>query len=331
MLKKTGEAKITLAKKPIVLFSSDAILKMKLYTKEVNDEVGWLGTVNKIGNNYYVSDVFLFEQDVHGTTTEITPEGLTTFAEEILQEEDGVEKWNNMKLWGHSHVNMGVFASSQDDKQIKELKANTDFFIRVIMNKKDEIKIDIVDDDVIVENADFAEINNQDVTNLLKLIEEAKAQIEEIKLKREEELDVEVKKEVKEKVREKRSVTTAIGMGHYGSFYGRNSYVHYLDEDNYDVYDNVKKNKVRTEEEEQDILEGRIIYYDVEDYIDVDTLIEIATAKNKKEIEAILRISGYGYDYFDSKEIETIIRYSQDLLVKICDEETEEDEKKGVN
>ena len=326
MLKKTGEAKITLSKKPIVLFSSDAILKMKLYTKEVNDEVGWLGTVNKIGNNYYVSDVFLFEQDVHGTTTEITPEGLTTFAEEILQEEDGVEKWNNMKLWGHSHVNMGVFASSQDDKQIKELKANTDFFIRVIMNKKDEIKIDIVDDDVIVENADFAEINNQDVTNLLKLIEEAKAQIEEIKLKREEELAVEVKKEVKEKVREKRSVITA-----YGSFYGRNSYTHYLDEDNYDVYDSVKKNKVRTEEEEQDILEGRIIYDDVEDYIDVDTLVEIATAKNRKEIETILRISGYGYDYFDSKEIETIIRYSQDLLVKICDEQTEEDEKKGVN
>ena len=331
MLKKTGEAKITLAKKPIVLFSSDAILKMKLYTKEVNDEVGWLGTVNKIGNNYYVSDVFLFEQDVHGTTTEITPEGLTTFAEEILQEEDGVEKWNNMKLWGHSHVNMRVFASSQDDKQIKELKANTDFFIRVIMNKKDEIKIDIVDDDVVVENADFAEINNQDVTNLLKLIEEAKAQIEEIKLKREEELAVEVKKEVKEKVREKRSAITAIGMGHYGSFYGRDSYTRYLDEDNYDVYDSVKKNKVRTEEEEQDILEGRIIYDDVEDYIDVDTLIEIATAKNRKEIETILRLSGYGYDYFDSKEIETIVKYSQDLLVKICDEQVEEDEKKGVN
>ena len=331
MLKKTGEAKITLAKKPMVLFSSDAILKMKLYTKEVNDEVGWLGTVNKIGNNYYVSDVFLFEQDVHGTTTEITPEGLTTFAEEILQEEDGVEKWNNMKLWGHSHVNMGVFASSQDDKQIKELKANTDFFIRVIMNKKDEIKIDIIDDDVVVENADFAEINNQDVTNLLKLIEEAKAQIEEIKLKREEELAVEVKKEVKEKVREKRTVTTAIGMGHYGSFYGRDSYTRYLDEDNYDVYDSVKKNKVRTEEEEQDILEGRIIYDDVEDYIDVDTLIEIATAKNRKEIETILRLSGYGYDYFDAKEIETIVKYSQDLLVKICDEQTDEDEKKGVN
>ena len=184
---------------------------------------------------------------------------------------------------------------------------------------------------MIVENADFAEINNQDVTNLLKLIEEAKAQIEEIKLKREEELAVEVKKEVKEKVREKRSVTTALGMGHYGSFYGRDSYIRYLDEDNYDVYDSVKKNKVRTEEEEQDILEGRIIYDDVEDYIDVDTLVEIATAKNRKEIETILRLSGYGYDYFDSKEIETIVRYSQDLLVKICDEQTEEDEKKGVN
>ena len=54
-------------------------------------------------------------------------------------------------------------------------------------------------------------------------------------------------------------------------------------------------------------------------------------AKNRKEIETILRLSGYGYDYFDAKEIETIVKYSQDLLVKICDEQVEEDEKKGVN
>ena len=69
----------------------------------MQDEVGWLGTVyyNSEHNYYFVSDVFLFDQEVHGTTTEITPEGLADFATELLQREDGMEIWNNMKLWGH--------------------------------------------------------------------------------------------------------------------------------------------------------------------------------------------------------------------------------------
>ena len=49
-----------------------------------------------------------------------------------------------MELRGHSHVNMGVGPSGQDDSMILEFKTR-DFFIRGIFNKKGDIKMDIYD------------------------------------------------------------------------------------------------------------------------------------------------------------------------------------------
>lgn len=93
---------------PTVFINRTALNKMFIYTDEVADEVGWLGTVQKVDNGYHIIDVFLFDQQVHGATTEISPEGLAAFAEELLQLPEGVEIWNSMRLWGHSHVNMGI-------------------------------------------------------------------------------------------------------------------------------------------------------------------------------------------------------------------------------
>ena len=50
--------------------------------------------------------------------------------------------FENMRLHGHSHVNMGVFSSGVDDQYQKDLIKNTkdgDFYIFLILNKKREI------------------------------------------------------------------------------------------------------------------------------------------------------------------------------------------------
>src|SRR5690606_11009605 len=101
--------------------------KMFIYVDECNDEIGWLGTAKIMeGNEHnivFIDDVFLFDQEVHATTTEITPEGLTEFANELIEMGDkGIEIWNNIKVWGHSHVNLGVSPSGQDDKQMKTFR-----------------------------------------------------------------------------------------------------------------------------------------------------------------------------------------------------------------
>lgn len=131
---------------PIVIVSKQAIKKMKVYIDECDQEIGWLGTAYKHGNAYIIDDVILFDQEVHSSTTEITPEGLSSFGEKILNKEGGIELWNSIKVWGHSHVNMPTFASSQDDEQMEVFSdCGHDYFIRIIGNKKGEMRIDLYD------------------------------------------------------------------------------------------------------------------------------------------------------------------------------------------
>jgi hypothetical protein len=131
---------------PRVFIEKEALTKMSVYVEECKDEIGWMGTATRDGRNITIHDVFLFEQDVHATTTEITPEGLGKFAEEIMTQEDGMEVWNNLKMWGHSHVNMGITPSGQDNKQMETFKdGGHNWFIRLIANKKGEMKLDMYD------------------------------------------------------------------------------------------------------------------------------------------------------------------------------------------
>ena len=131
---------------PKVFISIKALNKMKEYAKQSSLEIGWLGTCHKVDKNFHIEDVFLFKQEVHETTTEITTEGLNEFAMDILKEPDGIEIWNNIKVWGHSHVNMSTSPPVQDDEQMNVFAENEqDFFIRIITNKRDEYRIDLYD------------------------------------------------------------------------------------------------------------------------------------------------------------------------------------------
>ena len=198
---------------PKVFIEIKALNKMNEYIRQSNDEIGWLGTATKKNNNYTIHDVFLFEQEVHSTTTEITVEGLNNFSMEILKERDGINIWNNMKLWGHSHVNISTSPSGQDDKQMEIFTQNAnDFFIRIIGNKKGSMKIDIWDYDkgIIYENLEY-DINfgheqisidmlKKEIRNLQNIIEE------KTKIKKE---DVDfISKEIKTKVKKKTNTFT---------------------------------------------------------------------------------------------------------------------------
>lgn len=138
-------AKVIQSRVPRVAITSEALTKMYIYVDQCSDEIGWLGTVQELdsGVHFIIDDVHLFKQEVHATTTEITPEGLSEFAETLLALPNGVEVWNSIKMWGHSHVNMGVTPSSQDDKQMNEFAdIGHDYFIRLICNKKGDMKLD---------------------------------------------------------------------------------------------------------------------------------------------------------------------------------------------
>lgn len=129
---------------PTVMISKNALKKMNIYIDECSEEIGWLGTAYNINGVYFIDDVLLFEQEVHSTTTEITPEGLSEFGEEILANEGGIDLWNSIKVWGHSHVNMDTNPSGQDNDQMKVFSdCGHDFFIRIIGNKKRKLRVDL--------------------------------------------------------------------------------------------------------------------------------------------------------------------------------------------
>lgn len=129
---------------PKIYMMPNAAYKMRYYIDNSKDEIGWLGFVRKEDNNYIIEDVFLMKQKVHAATTEIDAEGLANLAVELMKTEEGREKYNKLRLWGHSHVNMSTGASSQDDRQMEDF-ATADYFIRLIGNKKGEWNVCLYD------------------------------------------------------------------------------------------------------------------------------------------------------------------------------------------
>lgn len=119
----------------------EARAKMEMYCELCAKEIGWLGFVKKYpGTGYLITDVVLLKQEVHATTTEIDPAALLDFWGTVPPEQQA-----DIKLWGHSHVNMSPSPSGQDDSQMDYFKDGNDWFIRLITNKKGDMNITIYD------------------------------------------------------------------------------------------------------------------------------------------------------------------------------------------
>lgn len=129
---------------PRVLVSRLAYNKMWHYVDLATKEVSWLGIVVEQGNNFLVEDVFLLKQEVSHTETEITTDGLAELGQEILAKPNGMEIWNNVRFWGHSHVNMGTSPSATDEGQMEVFQeTGHPFFIRGILNKQGQMEFTI--------------------------------------------------------------------------------------------------------------------------------------------------------------------------------------------
>jgi hypothetical protein len=135
---------------PIIEFTQEAWRKIKYVIDKCSQEVGWLGSVEKIEDavknpyHFRITNIWVPQQEVNGGTCEIKPAGRDALLQELFDSaptpKDGMDLTNSIRYWGHSHVNMGVFASGQDDAQILEMRA-CPWYIRGIHNKKGEINL----------------------------------------------------------------------------------------------------------------------------------------------------------------------------------------------
>lgn len=136
-----------------VILSSKANLKLKYYIEEIDYEISGLGVVEKLANgDLYVPDIYLFEQRVTGTETQLDPKDVDKFYDDMLASipendpearEEMFDKIGKIKLWWHSHVNMGVFWSGTDVATQNSLDIDQDvenWWLSIVGNKKGERK-----------------------------------------------------------------------------------------------------------------------------------------------------------------------------------------------
>jgi len=101
---------------------------------EFSDEVAWHGlAVRKAKNEFVIEDIFVYPQEVTGSTVN-TDQGRYT---KWLYEFDD-DSFNKIRMQGHSHCNMGVSPSGVDnghrEKILEQLDADM-FYIFMVWNK----------------------------------------------------------------------------------------------------------------------------------------------------------------------------------------------------
>lgn len=165
----------TVDRKATVLFTEMAWQKMQTLIREFDKEVAWHGVAERCEekDTYLISDILVYPQEVTGST-------VTTDQNEyemwLMRQEDDV--FNNIRMQGHSHVNMSTSPSSVDlnlyDGILSQLDSDM-FYIFMIYNKRGEKTVKLYDlrENILFETADVT-VAVKEVGDLTGFLEEAK-------------------------------------------------------------------------------------------------------------------------------------------------------------
>lgn len=133
-------------KKPTIYVTAIAYIKMLELVNQSAVECSWHGLVKRFGDQYLIHDVIVFPQINSPTSTTTDEKEFAEWQTGLIMNPDfPIEE---LRLHGHSHVNMNVFSSGVDDKYQKDLLTkvdNGDYYIFLIMNKKMEMCIFLYD------------------------------------------------------------------------------------------------------------------------------------------------------------------------------------------
>lgn len=133
---KLNKETVQVKEKPRLQFTPETYIQILALIDECSEEIAWLGRVHRDKLNFLIDKIYVFPQIVTGTS--VTPDE-TAYVNWNMQLT--TEEVNSIRFHGHSHVNMGVFASGIDTKMYNELLAElkqNDFYIFLIGNKKNE-------------------------------------------------------------------------------------------------------------------------------------------------------------------------------------------------
>lgn len=168
----------TIDRKATVYFTELAWLKMKTLIREFSKEVAWHG-VAKRGDDeskdeYFIEDILVYPQEVTGATVSTDQEKYQMW---LMEHDD--EVFNNIRMQGHSHVNMGVTPSGVDTALYERILDQLDddmFYIFMIWNKNDAKTVKIYDmkKNILFETSDVTVEVLDDGTGIESFLKNAK-------------------------------------------------------------------------------------------------------------------------------------------------------------
>lgn len=167
----------TVDRKAQIYYTEVAWLKQEALVREFDKEVAWHGIAKRDPEEpdaFIIEDILVYPQHVTGTT-------VTTDQEEY---QNWLYKWddeifNNIRMQGHSHVNMGTTPSSVDenlyDNLLSQLTGDM-FYIFLIFNKRGNRTAKIYDmrENVFYEDKDITISIIQDGPGIETFIDQAK-------------------------------------------------------------------------------------------------------------------------------------------------------------
>ncbi len=168
-------------RKATLYFTECAWIKMNMLIEKFDKEVGWHGLAYRGDNpekdEYTIKDILVYPQDISDVT-------VTTDQKEYqswLMEQDD-EVFNNIRMQGHSHVNMSTFPSGVDTtlyERILEQLEDGMFYIFLIFNKRGEKYIKIYDmlKNVMFETVDITVVILDGENGFNKFISDAKEKV----------------------------------------------------------------------------------------------------------------------------------------------------------
>ena len=175
----------TVDRKADLVFSEIAWIKMQMLISEFDKEVAWHGVAHREDgeekDSYVVTDILVYPQEVTGATVNTDQE---RYQDWLYEHDDDV--FNNIRLQGHSHVNMSTTPSSVDNSLYERILDQLDddmFYIFVIWNKRGDstIKIYDMEKNVLFETADVDVLIEDGEAGFNKFLIDAEEMVKEKK------------------------------------------------------------------------------------------------------------------------------------------------------
>ena len=165
-------------RKATLYFTDKAWTKQNCLVREFDKEVAWHGIAMRGDDpekdEYIISDILVYPQEVTGATVTTDQEKYQMW---LYQHDDDV--FNNIRMQGHSHVNMGTSPSGVDLSLYEKILSQLDddmFYIFLIWNKRGEKTIKIYDlkKNVLFETEDVTVMVYEEDDGLVKFLKDAK-------------------------------------------------------------------------------------------------------------------------------------------------------------